>query len=105
MQLIYGAFTEGATAPEHYDQIVSVIGAAVVIDSEVLHRGAQSKNRWSATCTVQLCSSTGALTASVCMQNHCECTVCTVTVLVGGILITDHRLFDRPQCAHPSVTD
>jgi len=58
-QLIYGAFTEGATAPEHYDQIVSVIGAAVVIDSEVLHRGAQSKNRWSATCTVQLCSSTG----------------------------------------------
>jgi len=58
-EVMCGAFTEGCAVPEHYNAITQVKGAAVVIDSEVLHRGAQSKDVWSATCTVQLCSSNG----------------------------------------------
>ncbi|KAJ1445016.1 hypothetical protein M885DRAFT_551218 [Pelagophyceae sp. CCMP2097] len=58
---VYGGDGVVRPSPEHYAAERACAGAAaLVIDSEVLHRGAASANDgWASTCTAQVCSARG----------------------------------------------
>ena len=60
------------TGEEVEARLQTVGGACVLIDSEVLHRGASSAGRdtWTTSCTVQLCSTSGwcALGELICQE-------------------------------------
>ena len=61
-QLVRGGFDrDGQSEESLYTQLGPVGGACLVLDSEVLHRGAGTlaKTTWTSTCTVQLCSTPG----------------------------------------------
>ena len=62
-QLVRGGFDRGAWSDDEllYEQLGPAGGACLVLDSEVLHRGAGTlaKTSWTATCTVQMCSTSG----------------------------------------------
>ena len=57
-----GFFTNGARRERSYEELTSKPSPCLVLDSEVLHRGARTPGppgTWSSTCTVQLCSTSG----------------------------------------------
>lgn len=66
-EIVPGAFTKGDTCG-YYSRIARVSAAAVIVDGEVLHRGAATRpaasetttaHDWVSTCTIELCSPTG----------------------------------------------
>jgi len=69
-QIVPGAFTEGAVWSDHYSEIIQVSAPAVVMDSEMLHRGAPTPPAppsavgtagWKSTLSLELCSPSGWL--------------------------------------------
>jgi len=67
-QIVPGAFTEGEVAERHFSQIVQVRAPAIVVDSEVLHRGgptlpapagAPAPAGWVSSLSLELCSPSG----------------------------------------------
>lgn len=59
--IVPGAFTEGCPEDEHYNKWTIARERALIFDSEMLHRGGQTRPGvgWSSTLTCQLCSGTG----------------------------------------------
>ena len=55
------AFTDGEVRPEHYEALERAGAPAIALDSECLHRGGGTPRcaAWTATCTLQLASSSG----------------------------------------------
>ena len=59
-EIVPGAFTAGVATAVHYAKAQSVAAHAVVMNSEMLHRGAAVLSpAWASTCSVELCSSAG----------------------------------------------
>mmetsp|Transcript_89187 Transcript_89187/g.158059 ORF Transcript_89187/g.158059 Transcript_89187/m.158059 type:complete len:698 (-) Transcript_89187:66-2159(-) len=64
-EVVPGAFTEGATEPHHFQQLTTATASALIMDSEVLHRGGAVPilgpygSQWASSCSVELCSSSG----------------------------------------------
>jgi hypothetical protein len=59
-EIVPGAFTGGVATAAHYAQARSVAIQAVVVNSEMLHRGAAvASPAWASTCSVEICSASG----------------------------------------------
>eukprot|EP00931_Biecheleriopsis_adriatica_P088147 TRINITY_DN62524_c0_g1_i1.p1 TRINITY_DN62524_c0_g1~~TRINITY_DN62524_c0_g1_i1.p1 ORF type:complete len:347 (+),score=71.84 TRINITY_DN62524_c0_g1_i1:56-1096(+) len=59
-QIVPGGFTDGKTREEHYGQMTRARAPCILVDNEVLHRGAANKSdRWVSTCSIELCTRTG----------------------------------------------
>jgi len=64
-EVLPGGFTEGShETSEHFKRLVRSKGKAVIMDSEVLHRGAagrpgDSSKNWVSTCSIEICSPSG----------------------------------------------
>ena len=61
-EIAAGYFTNGIQPDEAYESLRSHRSPCLILDSEVLHRGASTPGRlkdWSSTCTIQLCSTSG----------------------------------------------
>ena len=61
-EVVAGAFTNGDLSDEAYEQLACHRSACLVLDSEMLHRGGPTPgpiSRWSSTCTIQICSTSG----------------------------------------------
>ncbi|CAE7546495.1 mkkA [Symbiodinium necroappetens] len=59
-QIVPGAFTDGETWEEHYTQMTTASAPCLLVDNEVLHRGAANPSRnWVSTCSIELCTRTG----------------------------------------------
>eukprot|EP00930_Biecheleria_cincta_P005390 TRINITY_DN106318_c0_g1_i1.p1 TRINITY_DN106318_c0_g1~~TRINITY_DN106318_c0_g1_i1.p1 ORF type:complete len:354 (-),score=47.11 TRINITY_DN106318_c0_g1_i1:173-1165(-) len=59
-QVVPGGFTDGQSWAEHYSQLICARAPCILVDNEVLHRGAPNKSdRWVSTCSIELCTRTG----------------------------------------------
>eukprot|EP00440_Ansanella_granifera_P012530 gb/GFBE01013615.1/.p1 GENE.gb/GFBE01013615.1/~~gb/GFBE01013615.1/.p1 ORF type:complete len:317 (+),score=64.99 gb/GFBE01013615.1/:1-951(+) len=59
-QVVPGGFTDGKTWGEHYQQMVRACAPCILVDNEVLHRGAANpSDKWVSTCSIELCTRTG----------------------------------------------
>lgn len=57
--VVSSAFTNGKLQDWMYSSLQRVASPTVLLDSEMCHCGTPSPDRWTASCTVQVCSSTG----------------------------------------------
>jgi len=59
-EVVPGAFTLGKTWDEHYQQLKTARAPFIMVDNEVLHRGARNdKDSWASSCSIELCTRTG----------------------------------------------
>lgn len=59
-EIVPGAFTEGASSSSDFDAIVRASAPAILVDSEVLHRGAATPpNVWGSSLSIEYCTQAG----------------------------------------------
>eukprot|EP00929_Paragymnodinium_shiwhaense_P005737 TRINITY_DN10803_c0_g1_i1.p1 TRINITY_DN10803_c0_g1~~TRINITY_DN10803_c0_g1_i1.p1 ORF type:complete len:816 (-),score=122.60 TRINITY_DN10803_c0_g1_i1:50-2497(-) len=63
-QVVPAAYTDGAVWAEHFDKVVQVRAPAILVDSEVLHRGAPTPppfdgKTWVSTLSLEMCTPSG----------------------------------------------
>lgn len=59
-EIVPGAFTEGASSSAHFDAVMRASAPAIVVDSEVLHRGAATPSeRWGSSLSIEFCTEAG----------------------------------------------
>jgi len=59
-EIVPGAFTEGASTSGSFEAIVRASAPAIIVDSEVLHRGAATPaDRWGSSLSIEFCTQAG----------------------------------------------